>query len=451
MSRWLYTAVGVCLLPWLVVYLQWRGIRQPAYRLHWGERFRGGGRGRSAFPGQEKAGMPILWIHAVSVGETRAAAPLIAQWLRGAGQAARVVLTHSTPTGRETGAQLLDDLIKAGQLVQAYLPYDLPWANARFLRWAQPTAGLLMETELWPNLLSSAQRRGLPMALINARLSERSAKRFNRFSALSRPALSCLGLVVAQSAADADRLQAAGYAGEMVIAGNLKFDVVPDAAQVQRGRAWRASWPRPKAWLVVSSRDDEEAAIGQAWVQAKSGDTPDDTLLVVVPRHPQRFERVAQILERAGLRVMRRSEGLTFGAEVDCLVGDSLGEVASYVAATDLALVGGSLAALGGQNPIEVCAQGRPVFFGPHMFNFQAISRDLSHAGAGFEVQSASEWIAHARGLVSNGLAYQDAVVAAGSFASQHRGAVDRTHLALMSWLMASTSAGPRPPTAARS
>ena len=455
MSRWLYTAVGVCLLPWLVVYLQWRGIRQPAYRRHWGERFRGGGKGRSAFSGQERAGMPILWIHAVSVGETRAAAPLITQWLGDAGQAARVVLTHSTPTGRETGAHLLDDLIQAGRLVQAYLPYDLPWANARFLRWAQPTAGLLMETELWPNLLSSAQRRGLPMALINARLSERSAKRFNQFSALSRPALSCLGLVVAQSAADADRLQAAGYTGEMVIAGNLKFDVLPDAAQVERGRAWRALWPRPKAWLVVSSRDDEEAAIGQAWVEANPrgtpADTPADTLLVVVPRHPQRFERVVQILEKAGLRVMRRSAGLSLGAEVDCLVGDSLGEVASYVAATDLALVGGSLMALGGQNPIEVCAQGRPVFFGPHMFNFQAISRDLSRAGAGFEVRSASEWIAQARELVAKGPAYRDAATAAGSFASQHRGAVDRTYLALMSWLMDSRSAGPRPPTAARS
>ena len=160
---------------------------------------------------------------------------------------------------------------------------------------------------------------------------------------------------------------------------------------------------------------------------------------------------MVQILEKAGLRVMRRSAGLSLGAEVDCLVGDSLGEVASYVAATDLALVGGSLMALGGQNPIEVCAQGRPVFFGPHMFNFQAISRDLSRAGAGFEVRSASEWIAQARELVANGPAYRDAAAAAGSFASQHRGAVDRTYLALMSWLMDSRSAGPRPPTAARS
>jgi 3-deoxy-D-manno-octulosonic-acid transferase len=440
--RSLYTLVGVLLLPLLAGYLLWRGRRQTAYLAHWSERFWGGGAGCRAF---DDADANVLWLHAVSVGETRAAEPLIRRWLEAAGAGACVVLTHTTPTGRETGRKCFEDLLGDGRLVQAYLPYDLPWANARFLDWARPSVGLLMETELWPNLLAQAHSRDLPMALINARLSARSARKLQQFGALARPTLGYLGLVLAQSQSDADRFRAAAYAGDLQVTGSLKFDVSPDAAQVAMGRGWRLQWSRPRAWLVVSSRDDEEIRIARAWLAARLS----DTLLVVVPRHPQRFDRVAQLLTREGLHVVRRSERLALDASVDCWLGDSLGEMAAYVAATDLALVGGSLSPLGGQNPIEVCAQGKPVFFGPHMFNFHAIAEELSASGAGTQVRDAAAWLAAAEQLAAKPEAYAASATAAANFGQTHHGATDRTYRALMTWLTSSTSDGCRPPTEA--
>ncbi|NBT75603.1 MAG: 3-deoxy-D-manno-octulosonic acid transferase [Betaproteobacteria bacterium] len=418
-----YTVLGTLLLPLLATYLAWRARRQPAYWQHWGERFLGIPRhaGPYAFSQLDR---PVIWLHAVSVGETHAAQPLVKAWL--ASGKVRVLLTHTTPTGRQTGATLFGDE-SPEVFVQAYLPYDLPWANARFLRWARPSLGLLMETELWPNLLAQARSRGIPMALINARLSHRSARSLRRFSSLARPALGALSLVLAQTHADAQRFMANGYAGALELTGSLKFDVETSVALADLGREWRAAWPHRWVWLVISSRDDEEIELFRSWQLVR----PRGALLLVVPRHPQRFERVADLARTAGLKTAQRSQDLVLNAEVECLIGDSLGEMSAYVAASDLALIGGSLLPLGGQNPIEACAQGRPVFFGPAMFNFQAIARELRDCGAGFEVGSVAEFYGSAQLLMEDAKAYERACSAAKDFAVTHQGASARTLRAL--------------------
>ena len=429
-----------------MAYLWLRGRHAPAYREHWLERFWGptNAAGASAFDSDG----PVLWLHAVSVGETQAAVPLLRAWLDAQGPRARVVMTHTTPTGRQTGASLCEDLLAGPvpRVVQCYLPYDLPWANRRFLRWAGAQLGLLMETELWPNLLAQAKQAGLTMVLINARLSARSARQMHRFTWLARPALSKLDLICAQTQDDAKRFQQVGYGGQMVVTGSLKFDVSIDESKSALGRQWRSGWSFAQVWLVVSSRDDEEQELFAAWQRARLGQsmtatepTTDvqasrlgQTLLVVVPRHPERFDRVVQLAEQAGLQVARRSVTHRLTAETQVWVGDSLGEMAAYVAACDLALMGGSLKPLGGQNPIEVCAQGRPVFMGPHMFNFHQMARLLKEKGAGVGVGSYDAFVEQASQLAAHEQRFALAREQASAFVIEHRGATQRTLQALL-------------------
>ncbi|WVN41432.1 3-deoxy-D-manno-octulosonic acid transferase [beta proteobacterium MWH-UniP1] len=445
-ARALYSIFGISLLPLLVAHLLWRGIKQPDYLQYWAERFFGmsvqrsprGPQTSTAFP--TNAGLSVMWIHAVSVGETRAAAPLIEQWLA-KGDAHRVVLTHTTPTGRETGQNLFTRWLTMDtpRVVQRYLPYDLIWANAMFLAWAQPTLGVLMETELWPNLLAQARRRSIPVVLINARLSPRSAKRLQQFRWLSRPAIAHLTGIAAQTQADAQGfLAACSSAGlkntagvapmvRMEVVGNMKFDI--DVPQPMRdlGNQWRGMSGRRFIWLAASTRDDEETQIAQSWQKARGdGRLSAEHLLVVVPRHPQRFNRVVRLLESAGLTVQRRSSWNPHQA-CDVLVGDSLGEMFAYLQMSDLVFMGGSLPALGGQNPVEACAVGRPVFFGPNMFNFHQIARALRACGAGKEVRSTDEWIDQGCQLLNDAAAYAAARQAAQDFAQAHRGATLRT------------------------
>ncbi len=433
LSRLIYTAVGILLVPVLMVYLWMRGRRAPAYRAHWAERFWGPDTGARthAF---ESAG-PVLWLHAVSVGETQAAVPLLRAWLAAQGPSARVVMTHTTPTGRQTGASLCEDLLQGPQprLVQCYLPYDLPWANHRFLQWTGAQLGLLMETELWPNLLAQAKQAGLTMVLINARLSARSARQMRRFAWLARPALTRLDLICAQTQDDARRFQQVGYSGSMTVTGSLKFDLSIDETKSALGQQWRSGWSFDQVWLVVSSRDDEEQDLFAAWHQAsRSGQLPNNTLLIVVPRHPERFDRVFQLAVQAGLQADRRSVSEALSAETQVWIGDSLGEMAAYVAASDLALMGGSLKPLGGQNPIEVCAQGRPVLMGPHMFNFHQIARLLKDKGAGLGVGSYAAFVEQASALVSDAARFATASAQARAFVIEHRGATQRTLDALL-------------------
>jgi 3-deoxy-D-manno-octulosonic-acid transferase len=331
-----------------------RGGREPLYRHAMGERF--GLHLPPIAPG-------ALWLHAVSLGETRAAAPLI-DALRAQRPGLRLLLTHGTATGREAGRALL----REGDH-QLWLPFDTPGAVHRFLRHAQPCLGVLMETEIWPNLLHATAARRLPMVLANARLSEKSARQGRRLSLLMRPAADALNLVLAQSEADAQRLRAAG-AADVRVCGNLKYDLQPDENQLTRGRAWRAGLRRPVV-AAVNTREGEEEALLARWAAW----APPRPQLLLVPRHPQRFDAVAEMVRHQGLSLSRRSQwGEASPAEAtgeaDVWLGDSLGEMALYYGLSDVALLGGSFAPLGGHNLIESAACGCPIILGPSTFNF---------------------------------------------------------------------------------
>ena len=396
LARASYSLVFVGLLPFIALRLLYRSLAQPAYRKAWSQRFRGRVPVRLLASGAGHAETssslgPRLWLHAVSVGETRAAAPLLRAWLAGH-PGARVMLTQATPTGRQTAQTLFEDLL-GSRIFLAYCPLDFPWAVHRFLSELRPDALVLMETELWPNLLAACHAHQVPVALVNARMSERSLKRYRQFSWLAAPALGGLAAVLPQSQADAQRFQAAGANRVLEASGSLKFDVQLDHHQIAVGQGWRSRWSHRQVWLAISTRDDEEEALLQAFAEQR----PQGVLLIVVPRHPERFDRVDKMAAGYNLRRCRRSQlPETLDQDMQLLVGDSLGEMQAFVAASDLCLIGGSLLPLGGQNPIEACAQGRPVFFGPHMFNFESLAQDLLDSGAGFRIASAQDFVREA-------------------------------------------------------
>ena len=415
--RAFYTLAWTLALPLAFLYLLWRGRRQPAYLRHWDERL-----GRIALP----SGRPVLWVHAVSVGETRAVAPLVKALLERHPDH-ELVLTHATPTGRATGAELFGDRVH-----QAYLPYDLPWLVAPFLKRLKPRLGIFMETEIWPNLFAACRARDIPIFLVNARLSERSARGYAKFAALSRDALACLTGIAAQTDDDAKRMAALG-ARDVQVTGNLKFDVSVPADAQARGAALRALFPGRFVLLAASTRDGEEALILDACLKL---DIP-DLLLLVVPRHPQRFETVAGLIGKRNLGMVRRSQNAPVPPDVTILLGDSMGEMAAYYAACDIAFVGGSLLPHGGQNLIEAAAAGRPVLIGPHTWNFQAAAEQAIAAGAALRVQSADELAAQAQRLHDQPDLRTRMGGAGLGFALAHRGATARIMAMLESQLQA--------------
>ncbi len=411
--RALYTLLWCLALPWLPIRLWWRGRREPGYREHVGERF---GRFRVAAP------QPVVWVHAVSLGETRAAAPLIER-LRQAHPDATVLLTHMTATGRATGRSLFGDSV-----VQAWLPYDLPFAVRAFLAHFRPSVGLVLETELWPNLFACAREAGVPIYLVNARLSQRSANGYARIGPLSRFVLGALSGVAAQAGADAQRLEALG-APPAVITGNVKFDLGLSGEAAALGHRMRASFGAGRPVFVAgSTRDGEEALILDALAR---GALPADLLTVIVPRHPQRFDAVAALLQARGIAFVRRSANVAADAGVRVVLGDSMGEMMGYYAAADVVFIGGSLLPLGGQNLIEPIAAGVPTIVGPHMFNFAEATARAREAGAVIEVGDADALVAAVRELLTDPSRRATMRRAALAFHAAHRGAADR----LWAWL----------------
>ena len=413
--RLVYTLLWWLLLPVLPLRLWWRGRREPGYRANVGERF-GFYRGAAHATG-------ALWIHAVSLGETRAIAPLIERLQREA-PARPILLTHMTATGREAGRTLFGD-----RVMQAWLPYDVPFAVRRFLEHFRPRAGLLVETELWPNLTAAVARTDVPLLLINARLSERSAQGYRRVALLSRPLLRAIAGIAAQSEADAGRLRDLG-AQHVVVTGNLKFDVAVTPAQRHQGAALRALFGADRPVLMLAStRDGEEALLLDAL--ARTDALPAATLIVIVPRHPQRFDAVAALLDERRAPYARRSANAPIGASTRVVLGDSLGEMFAYYGACDVAFVAGSLLPLGGQNLIESIAVGSPTLIGPHMFNFAEASEAALAAGAALRIRDADEMFAVAARLLGDRGERERMRENAQTFIAAHRGAIDR----LWAWL----------------
>ncbi len=424
MRAWLARAAYSTLLrlamPVYLLRLLWRSRREPLYRHHLRERL---GFGAAHAPGR-------LWLHAVSLGETRAAAALLDE-LRLRRPALRLLLTHGTATGRAAGAALL----REGD-AQCWLPYDTPGAVRRFLARQRPLAGVLMETEVWPNLLHGAARAGVPMLLANARLSQRSLRKGERFDALLRPAAASMALALAQTDDDAKRLRAAG-AREVQVQGNLKFDMTPPAALLERGRAWRGALAARPVVMLAASREGEEARLLEAWQRLVPG--APRPLLLLVPRHPQRFDEVEALVRARGLAVARRSAWgdvlpPASATQADVWLGDSMGEMPAYYALADLALLGGSFAPLGGQNLIEAAACGCPLLMGLHTFNFAQAAELALAAGAAERMADIDAALARALALLVEGAsgALPEMARRASAFAATHRGAAARMADALL-------------------
>jgi 3-deoxy-D-manno-octulosonic-acid transferase len=408
--RLLYTIAAYLSIPWALLHLWLRGRRQPGYRAHLGERF--------GFYAGSPPDAPVIWIHAVSVGEARAAEPIVNQLLQRRPDH-RIVMTHMTPTGRDTARELFAD----SRVSICYLPYDLPGAVRRFLRHFHPHAGIIMETELWPNLLAACARDAIPAYLVNARLSERSASGYRMFSRLTRVMLGRLAAVGAQTERDAQRLRSIG-ARNVVVTGNVKFDRTPPVAQVELGEKLRASFggTRP-VFLAASTRDGEEVLLLQTIAQLSG----QGVLTLIVPRHPQRFDEVAALLRAHGVPFHRRSERSAIAPDVPVLLGDSMGEMYAYYGACDVAFVGGSLLPLGGQNLLEACVMGKPVLVGPHTFNFEEATERAIEAGAALKVADISELTRTAVALLVDPRRARRMGEAGRSFAETHRGATERT------------------------
>jgi 3-deoxy-D-manno-octulosonic-acid transferase len=422
MTRLLYALAWLAATPAILARLAWRARRQRGYLERIGERF---GRYAPAAPG------PRIWIHAVSVGETRAAAPIV-DALRARHPQEHVLVTHMTPTGRATGAALF-----GGAVERAWLPYDYRFAVRRFIARFQPRIGVILETEIWPRLLEECARAGIPVVLANGRLSERSARRYARFPAVARWAFANLAGVAAQTQADAQRFAALG-ARDVAVTGNVKFDMTVPEAMLAAGAEFRERFGRSRSvWVAGSTREGEEALLLDAFAQLPDAGS---ALLVIVPRHPQRFDEVRALAASRGFTVARRSDAGTIDAGARVLIGDSMGEMLAYYAAADVVVMGGSILAFGSQNLIEACAVGRPVIVGPSTYNFEEASESAIAAGAALRVRDANEALAAAAALGADEARRKAMGEKALAFVAAHRGAVER----LVEWLEPRLAGAPR-------
>ncbi|MCU7870406.1 MAG: lipid IV(A) 3-deoxy-D-manno-octulosonic acid transferase [Candidatus Thiodiazotropha sp. (ex Cardiolucina cf. quadrata)] len=409
--RYLYTLLFTLLVPVYLLRLYWRGFRAPAYRERWLERF-------GIFEQPLKQGG--IWVHAVSVGEVQAVAQLVGRLLdRYPGMP--LLITTTTSTGAERVQALFGNDVE-----HRYAPIDLPWVVRRFLVAFQPRLLILVETEIWPNLIHHAKLEGVPTLLANARLSVRSARGYHRLAGLTREALRNLTLIAPHAEADAERFHTLGARPEKIeVTGSIKFDVHLPGSLRERADVMRREWggQRP-VWLAASTHEGEDEIILQAHAMIR--ETISDALLVLVPRHPERFERVAQLIEEAGFNLVKRSQQQPCEHETGVFLGDTMGELTLFMGATDVAFIGGSLVPHGGHNILEATAQGVAVVFGPHMFNFSEISELFLQHKAAVQVDTVkalasqvSRWLSDASERSRIGEAGRELV-------EQNRGALDR-------------------------
>jgi 3-deoxy-D-manno-octulosonic-acid transferase len=414
MIRAIYTLVLWLLAPVILIRLFLRSRGEIGYGVNLGERF-------GHYKMDRRKG--VIWVHAVSVGEVRASVPLVAVFKANYPDKT-ILVTCMTAAGREAIEQAYGSSVLHG-----FLPYDYPFAVSRFLDHFKPCLGVLMETEIWLNLIAECRRRSIPIALANARMSARSARGYHRLGALVRPAFESIGVVCAQSEQDANRIASLG-AHRVRTSGNLKFDAKPDPNLVAGGCELKRSISGKKVLVLASTREGEEALL----LDALAGKIDEDIFLIVVPRHPQRFEMAATLVADRGLPFARRSRGEVLNG-VSVLIGDTMGEMPFYYAAADVAIVGGSLLPYGGQNFIEASALGVPVVIGPHVRNFSEATRLAVKTGAAVQVKTATEAILEAIALLRDP-ARREAMGRAGLvFCEEHRGATQRHFTAIDSLL----------------
>ncbi len=367
MSRHIYSAVLYLLTPLYLVYLYWRGRRAPAYRDRISERF--------GFYDIEVRDNPI-WIHAVSVGEAQAALPMI-QKLKERFPEHPILVTTTTPTGSTRIKETLGE-----EVMHVYIPYDVPCGVRRFISAMKPSIAIFMETEIWPNIIHACKQAKIPVVLANARMSKRSAKGYDKLGSFMHDVMSQIDLVAAQSQSDGARLIGLGARTEVMhVTGSVKFDMHLPASIKEQGEVLRRDWGVDRSiWIAASTRQGEDEQILDAFAKV-CHDRP-ESLLVLVPRHPERFDSVATLCEKRGFNVQRRSKHRPCSSDIDIYIGDTMGDLTLMYAAADVAFVGGSLVSTGGQNPIEAAALGLPVIMGSSLYNFSEVTRMLRESEA---------------------------------------------------------------------
>lgn len=368
-----YSTLFYLALPLILMRLIWRGFKAPDYFKRWNERF--------GHISPRRSSQKLIWVHAVSVGEAEACRPLI-KGLQQRYPEHQILITTMTPTGSARVKSLFADTV-----LHVYLPYDLPFAIKRFLKAMRPEFGIIMETELWPNLILICAEQSIPIVIANARLSARSARGYQKVSKFTHQMLRSIPLIAAQTHSDRDRFVQLGAHKEKVHAvGNLKYEITLPASSMERAEAIRALWGNRPVFIAASTHEGEEEKIIDAARKIRGQFR--DLLLIIVPRHPERFDRVAALCRRAGLNTLRRSEGKPCSSQIQALVVDSMGELSIFYSTADVAFVGGSLVPHGGHNLLEPAALSRPVITGPHYFNFLEVTKQFLEHQAAIEVKN---------------------------------------------------------------
>lgn len=416
MNRFLYTLLLYLVTPLVFLKLLWRSRRAPAYRRRWGERL--------GFVAPLPRDKPVIWVHAVSVGETIASAPLVKALIQ-AYPNHRCLVTTMTPTGSQQVRAIHGETV-----VHVYAPYDLPCVLQRFFKRAQPALAIIVETELWPNTLAGCYRRNIPVVVANARLSERSANGYRRLGGLTRTLMGRLSVVACQNNEDGQRFIALGLpADRLVVTGSVKFDITLSQKLRDQARQIRQQWVQSlgqgtRVLLAASTHEGEEPMVLQAFASLRV-DYP-DLLLVLVPRHPERVEAVQRLACQKGLAVARHSQGTRLLPGTAVVLVDTMGELLKLYGSADMAFVGGSLVARGGHNVLEPAAWGLPVLSGPHVFNFKAICQSLEEAGGLVRVDNSEQLAAGVRRLLDDPQALAQAGQHSRSFIARNRGAQER-------------------------
>jgi 3-deoxy-D-manno-octulosonic-acid transferase len=414
--RFFYSCLFYLAIPLILLRLLWRSLKAPAYRRRWRERF--------AFY-NKKFSPGVIWFHAVSVGEAEALFPLVAR-IQKQHPDVKLLITTTTPTGSARVKAMMQETVE-----HVYLPYDIPCAVSRFIKCFKPKLAVIMETEIWPNLFACCGKNKIPLYIINARLSEKSARGYQKITSLIHPAVAQVSLIAAQTQEDASRFIAIGAAGEQVqTLGNIKFDIEIPQAVLEQGLQLKADLFGGRfVWLIASTHKDEEILFLPVYHAVKQ-QIP-ELLLVIVPRHPERFADVEKLCEQHQLNVVMRTAKKKVNTETDVYLADTMGELKMLYAASDIAFVGGSMVPAGGHNILEAAAIGIPVMFGPYMANFKEIALKALSQDAAVQCQNENDIVNTILALYKQP-AYRKALASKGkAFVSRNQGAIDRVYQTL--------------------